>query len=83
MIQAVDVDLGPVVANGPGPVGDVGNAVLITQVVPSGESLIDHGEQAQAFVLIAIDDGRDFFVEVVNEDIGLAHHRTEVTHLEH
>ncbi|KFB70238.1 MAG: hypothetical protein AW09_004675 [Candidatus Accumulibacter phosphatis] len=44
---------------------------------------IQHPEESLALTLIAVDRGRDLLWKVAEEDVGLAHHRSDPAHLEH
>ncbi len=44
---------------------------------------VEHAEQALDLTLVAVDRGLDLLREVAEEDVGLAHHRTDAAHLEH
>ena len=44
---------------------------------------VEHLEQASPFLLVTLDGGRDLLGEIAIEDVGLPHHGTDASHLEH
>ncbi|EWS62417.1 hypothetical protein Y695_04356 [Hydrogenophaga sp. T4] len=83
MRQVVHLHTRPAVRAHPGPVGDVGDGVIARQEFVVLQLAVEHAEQAFAFALITVDDGRDLLGKVAEEHIGLAHHRPDAAHLEH
>src|SRR5690606_32887505 len=81
--QVTDIDTGPGMGSYPAPVGDIGNAVITSQKLVVLQLRVQHGKQALAFALVALDGGRNFLREVTEEYIRLPHHRPDAPHLEH
>ena len=67
----------------PAPVGNIRNTKVASKEFVILESIIEYGQQAFRFVLIAVDDRLNLVRRIAIKNIGLSHHRADATHLEH
>jgi len=81
--EAFNVDAAPLVDAHPAPIGDIGDAVFVANILAFPELSFQHFEQPPAFVVVALDGRWQLLREIAIEDAGLTHHRPDSRHWEH
>jgi len=57
--------------------------VVVRQPLTLTQAAVENLEESPTLVLVAVDSRLDLLREIAEEDVGLAHHRTDAAHLEH